>query len=399
MKNQLKNYLRIFVLLIGLSALLWNCEKEEEFEIIETNQITNNFDYKTITTEELSKIKAENNFFSKSKNKLNLQLDFYDIEQKSIENTNEYATIIAATTKHKNINTDVMLIKYKDSIVRVLINMIPDKKINTKRFSGIMSITHLNGKFINGYRIKNGLFLSQFTKVNKTKNTSIVYKPDPDGCDESLDPDSIFCDDTLDEVIITGGGGSGSYSVNIPPGAYMSDYSTYDFGYGNGGGGSSSNSSGKSVDIFPCDNPIHGCDKEAASIVKPHFSSFEYSKPLGANYAGCGVIGINNTFYAYSSSGVHVTTIVFDTMYFSMPMWINNGVAATKTAEALDIAFEATENWYSNNPNALEAQVSFHISQGIVTEMKKIGGNASSIKSPFPILNPAPYVTDFFYYG
>lgn len=39
MKNQLKNYLRIFVLLIGLSALLWNCEKEEIIEPTETIEI------------------------------------------------------------------------------------------------------------------------------------------------------------------------------------------------------------------------------------------------------------------------------------------------------------------------------------------------------------------------
>ena len=161
-----------------------------------------------------------------------------------------------------------MLIKYNDSIVKVLINMIPNKDITTEKFSGVLSVTHLNGKFINGYRIKNGRFISQFIKREKQYTPSILYRSDPEvanDCDESLDPDSIFCDNMLDEVVLGASSNTSkppSLSIWMPTSnpVYYSPDSTASNGGGPSDSGSPDGDEGK--EIFPCDDPIHGCARE-----------------------------------------------------------------------------------------------------------------------------------------
>ena len=160
--------------------------------------------------------------------------------------------------------------------------------------------------------------------------------------------------------------------------------------YGCGGPPTDDNGSGGNIPI----------EEEPDSIVKPHCSSFEYAKPPGANYSGCGVIGMHNTFYTLTANlDIKSVYVAFDTMYFWMPLSMPNGIAATKTAEAIERAFETTENWYADNPNALEIQVQLHISAEIKKEMRSIGGEASTNTSPFPIPNPAQYVTNLLMTG
>ncbi|WP_420553349.1 hypothetical protein [Tenacibaculum aiptasiae] len=264
--------LKIVISLIGIMLLL-NCEKEGHINI--TDNINNEFNYKTVSSEEILNFQKESNLAKKTENQLNLKLDFSDIKQEKIKNTSEFITLIPAKTKYQNIDSKVILLKQGDNFIKALINIIPDKNMSSKKFSGILSITHLNGKFINGYRIKKGVFITQFIKVspkNKRGTTLTSSAPDEGSCDEGLNPDSDFCNNNLDEVVINSSTSSGGFVISIP--ISISNYSDngpglngYGLGFSSGGGGGFSDFSGSSdfsnnVVVFPCDNPIHGCDKE-----------------------------------------------------------------------------------------------------------------------------------------
>ncbi len=142
--------------------------------------------------------------------------------------------------------------------------MIPDKNTSSENFTGILSINDLNGDFINGYRLKNGLFKTRFIKRIKKKSTLQFRNPEPD-CDENAAPD-IFCDNELDEVIIGGSGSSSNYTITTPiptgPSAYSYSFSSSS---NSNYGGSSSNHQPANynnyVNVFPCNDSVHGCQK------------------------------------------------------------------------------------------------------------------------------------------
>jgi len=224
------------------------------------------FAYKTVPIgEALALFSNTNTSPNKSNGGLNLQPDLNAIKQVPIQYTMEYMTNIPAVTKNKNINTNIILIKYKDSIIRSLINLIPAKESNSQKFSGIVSITTLSGKFINGYRLKDGVFVSQFIKLN-TKNISGKTLTDPIvACDESLDPSSIFCDQSLGETDLGSVPVStDSYSsepvlsINVTTDIPFTVFSVPDY-YTSGGSNNSDSSGSGSVAVYPCNDPIHGC--------------------------------------------------------------------------------------------------------------------------------------------
>ena len=248
-----------FIFLIIVSIFAVSCSDEIVFE--EQHTLLEKSKYKTVKIDEALNIFQESdNIRSKSGKGINLQPNLSELRQEKIFNTNEYVTIIPANTIHQHIQTNIILIKYQDSILKVLINLIPDS-IKAENFSGILSITDLTGKFINGYRVKNGIFITQFIKHKKLENNIVLKENEITGdCDESLDPDSRYCDQYLDEVTL---GGS-----NSPSGTSLSALS-YTFSYldgvnfvvpeNTGGGGTGTGSGSIAEPVFPCDDPIHGC--------------------------------------------------------------------------------------------------------------------------------------------
>jgi len=267
LRLKLKHFIKLFSFLITLFIFTSSCE--DEFFIEQENYSKSNLKYKTVSIDEALKLFEEDKTNSnKLKGGINLQPDLSSIRQERIQNTNEYITIISATTKHKKIETSIVLVKYNDSIVKVLVNLIPNKKGIESKFNGVVSITKLDGKFINGYRVENGIFKSKFVKRKDSKNKfKLAFKDVPDedenGCSESLNVDSEFCNPLLDEIVLGGSSNSSpgisiiwipstmSYSYTIPNNAIDND---------NGSGNTSTGSD--SEEVFPCDDPLHGCDED-----------------------------------------------------------------------------------------------------------------------------------------
>ena len=140
--------------------------------------------------------------------------------------------------------------RINDDIKSVLVNMLPSD--STKLFTGRISITDLDGKFIIGYRVKSGLLTSKLIKNQSESTTRKHQKSTGTLCKYHKDGDKncMYTDTEIDEVFIVieqkrnmfidpFGDGGGSY--------YEYD-GTLDWNFGdgnpNGGDGFNTNCSG-----------------------------------------------------------------------------------------------------------------------------------------------------------
>jgi hypothetical protein len=129
-------------------------------------------------------------------------------------------------------------------IKSMVVNMMPSD--STKLFTGRIGITNLDGQFIIGYRVNNGVLISKLVKSQKT--TTMHRKGQGELCDYHAngDPNCMFTDTVLDEVIIT----VQSNEQGIDPfdeggSDYEDDLSNpeWNFGDGNPNGGNNNNTS------------------------------------------------------------------------------------------------------------------------------------------------------------
>lgn len=253
MKQKFKNYFKIGVLLSCVLLAVYSCSDNEPISIEQSN-----VKYQPIAHNEAA------NFFNafKSKltdnkptNNLNLKIDEASLNFLPIENTDLLMPVFKATTKNIDIISEVFLVKVEDTICAFLFNRIPYKETQTEYFSGIISITELNGHFVNGYRIENGIFVSKFVRFAQ----NFKYDPASGGeCDEDLDPRSIFCNQTLGEVVISAQSSPDPTGLNFGTRGLITY--TWNVDIPAAGGGTTVNPSGGEQNVFPCDDPLHGCD-------------------------------------------------------------------------------------------------------------------------------------------
>jgi len=90
---------------------------DDELVVEQERSLKSSLRYKTVSIDQaLNIFGADKTNSQKLKGGINLQPDLSSIRQERIQNTNEFITIIPATTKHKNIKTNIILVKYNDSI-------------------------------------------------------------------------------------------------------------------------------------------------------------------------------------------------------------------------------------------------------------------------------------------
>lgn len=205
MKKIKRHIQRATLLCIALLAL--NCQNEEPTEIpIQSN-------IKTVSIDEAKKflINSKNNAFSKSSNNELENLQFDKISQEEIKGSHQLFTIIPFSTNNELQNDRILLIKSDNEIKSVIFSMYPEGKFNNEAFSGKIFIYSLDGEFINGYKAKDGIIISQFVKSNI--KTSVTAKNKQDGGGTAIQLDEVPVKgikrvDAFKYDMIMGGGGS-----------------------------------------------------------------------------------------------------------------------------------------------------------------------------------------------
>lgn len=203
-KRKINKYSKLGILLIGILFTMSNCDKDH---LTETSSKEKLFTPEPIATEKLFQtvsIDESKEFFKKRKHEqalnrivdpLELEPDLEGIHQEYFLQSEELITIIPAETKYPMIETNILQVKSLDGEIHsLLFNEIPDiNSSSSEYFTGIISITTLEGRFIEAYRLEEGIAISELSIPTTYSNQ----------CNENLDPWSIFCFQQLPEVQIT----------------------------------------------------------------------------------------------------------------------------------------------------------------------------------------------------
>jgi hypothetical protein len=261
-RNKLTNFLKLGILFFGISLLLFNCEQREFPEEMETVSIDNK--YQTLNIDEVTgfmgDFKAKKSL-EKSDEGINLNVDVNSLKFEEVENDDLSIPIFNATTKFTKANSKLFLVKVEGTIKGFLLNKTRKENTSGSKFTGVTIITDLEGNFINGYRVEDDIFISQFvSKKEENKERALLSK---------MMSEPVFYGGTLDEVIIrsySGGGGSsgprGLSFTSIRGGGSQWSHENSTGGSSNGSSGDGNDEderAGGSAQVFPCNDPLHGC--------------------------------------------------------------------------------------------------------------------------------------------
>lgn len=203
-KRKINKYSKLGILLIGILFTMSNCDKDH---LTETSSKEKLFTPEPIAYEKLFQtvsIDESKEFFIKRKHEqalnrivdpLELEPDLDGIHQEYFLQSDELITIIPAETKYPMIETNILQVKSFDGEIHsLLFNEIPDiNSSSSNYFTGIISVTTLEGRFIEAYRLEEGIAISELSIPTTYSNQ----------CYENLDPWSIFCFQQLPEIQIT----------------------------------------------------------------------------------------------------------------------------------------------------------------------------------------------------
>ena len=242
----------------------------------------------------------------------------------------------------------------------------PDEGIVENGFSGKMIITDLGGSFLNGYRLSRDTLVSQFIAKAEKGNDNQKLKNGTD-CDENYNPGSTFCEEELEEVVITGE----SHPVDDVPIEllFLSDGTPYHYDpYGNivygGGNGDNGDNGGSSSSSDPSWEYHSGLTDNQP----PDCKSFNYKVTVNNVWQEAAVRDIyfhiwivaddiDGTRYKYTVR-LSGTTLFGAPKNFTYGGEVGTGIRSEISARALDEAMRETAHRYAGtyvNPSVVES--------------------------------------------
>ena len=163
------------------------------------------------------------------------------------------------------------MVKKQDSIYTCLYNYIPFENKNADFLSGAIIISTIDGVFINGYKVIDGVFVYQYKQETNRESAPKTFRKDTEPDDDWWDLGS------LDEISITstGAGGGSIFFTNfhnpVSSQGWMNlnlSGSLFGAGGGSSNGGNGGNSNPGEMPLFPCDNPTpNGCEEKEYKII------------------------------------------------------------------------------------------------------------------------------------
>lgn len=120
--------------------------------------------------------------------------------QEEISNSNELVTTIPVRTSDNNVFSRIVLLEIDGSIQSVIVSYLPDFEINSEKFSGEFIITDIDGNFIDGYKVENGLYIIRYTGNRTWQNQSTSSLSRTTECEFCVMTICSLCE--LDEVVV-----------------------------------------------------------------------------------------------------------------------------------------------------------------------------------------------------
>lgn len=175
----MKNYFKKGILLVGISLLLWNCQKDEIPNV--TKQESNTIQIKTVSFED-----AKNHFQTFQKNQpnaketnaLKVTPNWNTLNQEPLFYSNEKVTTVDVTINREgDFTTELLFINVNGELKNVIYTLYIDALTPSGDLKNArVYLTEVNGDYIDGYRFENGLITTRFLpkKENKAKSSKNI---------------------------------------------------------------------------------------------------------------------------------------------------------------------------------------------------------------------------------
>lgn len=276
LKQKSKKHLTFGLFLFGITLFLWNCTLENSLVEQEKIDLSN---VKTVSFKDAidffkskkEKIRQKNAYARRTENTLEVTPDWNTLEYHEIAYTNaQLTTADSEINRNGEYSSELYFINVNNHIRNVIFTIWKDEiDSDGNVINGRIFFNDLEGKFIDGYIIEDGIFTKRYVVQAQTQQASFLplflfQSLTTEGDCWNTDTLGEFDGGILGEVVITSsGGGSGSGNSNGP--GHSGSYSWYytsgpgSTGYGGyvngatswnsmptgGGGGTSSLSSGQ----------------------------------------------------------------------------------------------------------------------------------------------------------
>tara|TARA_B110001452_G_scaffold253393_1_gene244069 strand:- start:1499 stop:2854 length:1356 start_codon:yes stop_codon:yes gene_type:complete len=442
MNKKLKNLLKLGILTFGFFLFLTNCQNEEL--TIEPKQNTN-LGIPTIENTEnnfnesnpsyISFFGSNNGTFQKGSSQS--QIFNIDWQASHVSEFKEDVNFLC-TPVYKNIEartkTILASVLNEGKIKSFAYTMAYDGNSSNEQFSGLIFKHDIQGNFVSAYKYTDGTKIETYVlKTATTKKQTNIASRSSSGCTITLE-DIIFdyanggTGNILDCVSVGGGGGSGGSSGGSSGSSSGSDGwsnpnndlindndgggggSGGSFGNPNNGGNGNNNSDGdqlnmdgvepwwvEDVDFDETLVKEEVNENDYNPLIFANCQSFEYYKPPNSSLTAAAVDNMNEKFYSIEiksdgSTRVNEVSVKYNRVYFTMPSWKRNGLAANETAEIVTAAKNATQAWYLLNPSSSKYSISDKWIQFMKIGMLSKNGQFSKV-APFYMRNGTEYQT------
>ena len=244
MKKRKLYFLKLGILFFGISLLLYNCTFEEntlEPEKINFSNI-NTVSFKDAIAHfntKNEKIQKRNAYAKSTKNTIEVTPDWNTLKHNEIAYTEAQITTANSQINRKgNYFTELYFINVNNRIKNVIVTVWEDQiDSNGKLINGRVFFNDLEGKFIDGYSIENGIFTKRYVVKQQPQQAGFfpllfiqsLTQAEDDDC-WNTDTLGEFDGGVLDEVSLTLSGGSssgGSSHYSSGWSYYRSDYGDY----------------------------------------------------------------------------------------------------------------------------------------------------------------------------
>lgn len=176
----MKNYLKLGILLFGISLLLWNCEKENVIDLKFATPIQVNAE--TVSFNEAKDFFKKKNtgvkHLAKGTSPLIVNPKWETLQYKEISYTNALLTKANTSINRKgDYSTEIFFIKVNGEMKNVLVTTYKDKiNINGLVINAGVFFNEIDGTFIDAYKIEEGKFTKRLVprKIKKVQKASFL---------------------------------------------------------------------------------------------------------------------------------------------------------------------------------------------------------------------------------
>jgi hypothetical protein len=218
---------------------LINTEQQKiEFQPVSKNTAKSVFDSFIIKQE-----KSQDKLYGKSKG-LTILPKWESFKQEGLNFTDALLTTIDIEINAiTSLKPRLIFLNINGKVLRAIETKKAKETKKDKIENGDVYYHNLDGKFVVGFKIEDGIVIKKLVSRKKTNKANFLsfFTFFSNGFDEDLDEGFIFCDNELDEVVIRAVNTEASQVYHLSYGGSSGDYSPYGMLISSGGGGARNN--------------------------------------------------------------------------------------------------------------------------------------------------------------